>query len=76
MHVATHRFWRAAFARMRFVRKDFWEGYLDIVIVISISVWFDEQWASGLLTMADDVDDGESRKKNKVCVLVCSVSFE
>ena len=23
----THRFWRDALARMRFVRKDFWEGY-------------------------------------------------
>ena len=36
--VTTHRFWRAAFARMRFVRKDFWDGYLVNTIVMSISV--------------------------------------
>ena len=33
----AHRFWREAFARMRFVRKVFWEGYMTYIRELATS---------------------------------------
>lgn len=35
----ANRFWREALARMRFVRKDFWEGYQWVPISIQVYIF-------------------------------------
>ena len=48
-----HLFWREALARIRFVRKDFWEGYRDFNTVD------DGHSDDSVLTIVDDdCDDG------------------
>lgn len=56
----THRFWRAALARIRFVRNVFWEGYIVENKTVNISATKKRQ---ALLTIAYSVDDVEGGGK-------------
>lgn len=59
----THRFWRAALARIRFVRNVFWEGCRVEIKAVSISCTIAKDSRQALLTIAYGVDDVEGGGK-------------